>query len=80
MVRQKKKPEIVKYILGKNNLNPEETIFLGDAIGDYQAASLNGVKFGLRLLESNKELFKGIKYETSFDDYRELDKNLNTKS
>lgn len=40
-----KKPEIIRAILKDYQLKPEEVVFLGDAVSDYQAAQQTSVPF-----------------------------------
>jgi phosphoglycolate phosphatase-like HAD superfamily hydrolase len=51
------KVEWVGEILEKWKLKPEETIFVGDALSDYKAASAHNLKFILRATNENKNLF-----------------------
>jgi len=60
-----------EYLLEKYHLKREETIFLGDATTDQDAAIYSKLHFALRETEENKELFKnynGIR----FHNFREL--------
>ena len=61
-----------KMILTESKLKPEETIFVGDAIADYQAAFETNLAFYLREYNANKELFKEIKNITRFHDFEDL--------
>lgn len=53
-----KKDFWVKKILSENSINPDECVFIGDALADYEAAMLNNVAFILRETIEGKELFK----------------------
>ena len=53
-----KKTHWTEYILEANNLKREETIFVGDALTDYEAAKSARLQFVLRRTEENKPLFK----------------------
>lgn len=46
------------HIIASNNLNPLETVFVGDALADYEAAKNTGITFILRHTEDNQTLFK----------------------
>jgi FMN phosphatase YigB (HAD superfamily) len=50
----------VKQIIDEYGINPDESIFLGDAMADYDAAINNNTKFALREHHENLELFKDI--------------------
>ena len=39
------KSEIVKNLIGHSRYNVQETLLIGDAINDFNAASLNGIHF-----------------------------------
>ncbi|MDA9560644.1 HAD hydrolase-like protein [Schleiferiaceae bacterium] len=47
-----------EYLLGKHKLNRDETIFLGDASTDMDAADFSKTHFALRENEENREIFK----------------------
>lgn len=55
-----KKIDIVKTILSENALNPQDVIYVGDAVGDHEAAEDNGILFIARINEDNKTLFRDI--------------------
>ncbi|MDI6688198.1 MAG: HAD hydrolase-like protein, partial [Desulfobacterales bacterium] len=55
------KINIVKTILSENALKPEDAVYIGDAVSDYNAATINGVPFVVRMTEDNLLLFKDIK-------------------
>jgi len=73
-----KKPNIVKKILIDYNISKNETVFLGDAMSDLEAAKINNIDFILRSTIENKSLFKN-KNMDRFTDYYELDKILSEK-
>ena len=55
-----------EYIITAHNLKREETLFLGDATTDLDAANFSNIHFALRENNENKELFKkfqGIRFE-----------------
>lgn len=41
----RKKVEIIKEILDTTDCNPQEVVFIGDDLPDYEAVTMNGVKF-----------------------------------
>lgn len=44
-----RKPAIIQYLLKKYSLNPDHTLFVGDAMTDYHAAQETGLRFiGMR--------------------------------
>jgi phosphoglycolate phosphatase-like HAD superfamily hydrolase len=53
-----KKDFWVKEILTSKNISPEQCVFIGDALTDYNAALSNDMTFVLRETEEGKELFK----------------------
>ena len=66
-----------EYLLKKYNLKREETLFLGDATTDLDAARFSNLQFALRENEENKELFKN--YEGNrFKDFFEFEENFKT--
>lgn len=63
------------FILKEWKLNPFETVFIGDAKSDFEAATQNGIHFILRIHDENKHVFhdySGIK----IDNLVELEKTL----
>lgn len=69
-------PENKKYwtehLIDKFELDREETMFLGDATTDYEAAKHSNLHFALRDNEENYELFKEFK-GLRFSDFNELE-------
>ncbi|MDA9339654.1 HAD hydrolase-like protein [Polaribacter sp.] len=64
-----------EYLIKKNNLKRDETLFLGDATTDHEASVFSKLHFALRENEENETLFKtfnGIK----FKDFFELEEKL----
>jgi len=55
----KKKDVIVREILDEYSLNPQEVIYVGDAMSDYHAACENSVRFIARI-HDNESIFKEI--------------------
>jgi len=53
----KNKTEWGKYILDIYKLRAEETLFIGDAISDFNAAKANGIYFLLRETKDNRDMF-----------------------
>ncbi|WP_445665611.1 HAD family hydrolase [Fodinibius sp. AD559] len=70
-----KKPEWTNYLLEKYELDPDETLFLGDSMSDYKGAKAGGTHFALRSYEENKELF-GDYTGLRFYDFKELEKKI----
>ena len=67
-----------EFLLKKYNLKRNETIFLGDATTDLDAAKFSKTHFALRENEENKELFNeytGMR----FNNFYELESLLNIK-
>lgn len=62
------------YILEKFNLKSNETIFVGDALADYNAARKVNLKFYLRDYDENREFFKSINNITKFHDFEDFEK------
>ena len=67
--------ETYEYLLNKYNLNRTETLFLGDATTDMDAALFSKLHFGLRKNMENKELFKDYK-GLQFEDFKQLERLL----
>ena len=67
-----KKTYWANYIIEKHNLKKEETIFLGDAMQDYNAARNVGIEFFLRENDDNRFLFEKIKCKR-FADFVEFE-------
>tara|TARA_X000000368_G_C23044828_1_gene718679 strand:- start:666 stop:1313 length:648 start_codon:yes stop_codon:yes gene_type:complete len=72
------KKEVAKKILKENNLAINETVFLGDAKSDFDAAKSNNIDFILRSTNENKNLFRN-KNMVRFKDYHELNKILDNQ-
>lgn len=53
------KTEIVRRIVRSNNLSPRDAVYVGDALSDYKAASVNSLDFIARVTD-NKNIFEGI--------------------
>ena len=71
----KNKIECCNVLKEKYLLDPESTIFLGDAMSDFKAARHNKFHFALRLTDYNLDIFKdfeGIK----FDNFKSLKSTL----
>lgn len=65
-----------EYLLEKHHLKREETLFLGDATTDQDAAEFSNLNFALRINKENKEIFKDYK-GLRFNDFYQLEKILN---
>ena len=68
------KISIVKRIINENNLELGNTVFIGDAMSDYNAAIKNSISFILRKTDENKALFQNYSNFLRYRDYYELDK------
>ena len=71
----KKKSAIAREILDAHCLKPDEVIFVGDAMSDYQAASENSIRFIARI-HDNESIFKGIEC-TKIMDLMDLGRIIN---
>lgn len=63
----KKKSAAIQESLEKFQINPKESISIGDSLEDYEAARENNVSFALRVRGENLSLFKGysgLKFES----------------
>lgn len=67
-----------EFLVKKFKLNRNETLFLGDATTDFDAASFSNLHFALRENDENKELFKDYK-DLKFKDFFELEEKLKDK-
>ena len=63
-----------KYILDTYKIKSSETLFIGDAMSDFNAAKENGLHFMLRQTEENKNIFSNN--INSMIDLTHLDKEL----
>lgn len=66
-----------EYLINQYNLNRDETLFLGDATTDYDAARHSNLLFALRDNEENSVIFKDYS-RLRFSDFLELEKLLIT--
>jgi len=75
----KNKKYWTEYLLDKFHLKRDETLFIGDATTDYEAASHSNLLFALRETEENFDLFKnygGLRFK-NFDQLRiQIEKEL----
>lgn len=53
-----KKPDWVAHIIQEYGILPNETVFIGDALSDYEAATAHQLNFILRETPENKQLFQ----------------------
>lgn len=72
-----KKSYWVEKIIKENNLNTNESVFIGDALADYKAAMNNKLTFILRETEDGIPLFKDFK-GIRIKDLTELESMLKT--
>lgn len=62
-----------KYILDTYTLQADETLFIGDAMSDFNAAEENGMHFLLRILHNNESLFSSkVNKIKSFDQFSDI--------
>lgn len=66
-------------ILNEYKLKLEETIFVGDAMADYQAAVETNLDFYLREYIESEELFKEISNITRFHNFEDFRKKIQIK-
>lgn len=64
------------YLIKKYDLKLNETIFVGDALADYEAAKESSLKFYLRRTDENIGLFNNINNIVHFKDFSEFRKLL----
>jgi|TARA_B110001452_G_scaffold266095_1_gene272116 phosphoglycolate phosphatase-like HAD superfamily hydrolase len=64
-----------EYLLKKHNLKREETLFIGDATTDHDAAVFSKLHFALRENDENKSIFKDYK-GNRFKDFFEFEENF----
>lgn len=62
------------FILNNYGLSPSETIFVGDALADYDAATETNLKFFLRENNENVDLFKDYADVIRFNDFNDFRK------
>lgn len=74
-----KKNHWVDHLLKTFQLNPNETLFLGDAMTDYEAALSGNLHFALRLANYNKSFFENLDVPR-FKKYDELNVMLNEQA
>jgi phosphoglycolate phosphatase-like HAD superfamily hydrolase len=74
-----KKIHWVDYLLKENQLIPNETLFLGDATTDYEAARSGNLHFALRQADYNKPFFENIDVPR-FKTFYELNAILNEQA
>jgi beta-phosphoglucomutase-like phosphatase (HAD superfamily) len=72
------KHEIIRSILDGYKLSPQEAVFVGDAINDYDGARQTGVPFIGRLHKSFPNPFQGIRDIDLIGDLTELEETLNS--
>lgn len=66
-----------EHIIKEHNLKREETLFLGDATTDYDAALFSSLHFALRVHEENESIFKDYR-GLRFKDFTELKTAIET--
>lgn len=69
------KVDWVRQIVREDGVNPRQSLFVGDALSDYEAALENNIEFVARVTE-NVDVFKGKKVGSYIDDLFQLEKLL----
>lgn len=73
----KNKKEWCTYLKSEyDDIKSSNTLFLGDAKSDYEAAKENGFYFGLREANYNESIFSNLEVDTTFQSFVILSKNL----
>ena len=73
----KNKKEWCAYLKTEyDDIKSSNTLFLGDAKSDYEAAKQNGFYFGLREADYNESIFSNLEVDTTFQSFEILSKNL----
>ena len=67
------KTVLIKIILDKNKMHPDQVIFVGDSMNDYSGARQAGVEFIARIHPQYSEVFKGAKIDKKIHDLAQLD-------
>tara|TARA_Y100000768_G_C23982929_1_gene686971 strand:+ start:2627 stop:3274 length:648 start_codon:yes stop_codon:yes gene_type:complete len=75
----RKKEDIVKSIIQKNNLEQGETVFIGDSVSDFIAAEKNNIAFILRKTFLNVDLFKNKEHIFAFENFVDFAKKFNLR-
>lgn len=68
-----KKDHWSDFILNQKGYQIEETVFVGDALADYNAAKVFDMTFLLRECEDNKFLFEGKNVDFRFQNFEEFE-------
>ena len=68
------KAEILRRILAERELAPEEVVFVGDALSDYEGARAVGVPFVARVPAGGEAIFPADGVLLTVSDLRELDR------
>jgi len=68
-----KKGVLVKKILIEYQLNPDDMVFVGDSLSDYEGAQECGVQFVGRVVSQDNHIFNGLEIEDTVVDLSELD-------
>ncbi len=66
----------LRDILLQFNISHQDTVFVGDALGDYNAAVDTGIRFIGRLHKDNLEQFKFLEYKDTIRDLSELEQKI----
>lgn len=75
-----KKTDHILGILKVNNISPDEVLFVGDAVNDYEAATKSGVRFIARIKPGDPNRFEDLPcIESTIPDLHNLKKYLESK-
>ena len=70
------KTNVVKNIINENSLNKDETLFVGDAKTDFDAAKDNNINFFLRETPENQHLQNLLKKENCFNCFLDFEQKI----
>ena len=71
---------LLEYVMSENDYAPQEVIFLGDSINDYEGANAAGVRFVAKLFDNlGVEQFPGVELKLKIRDIKELGRYLDER-
>ncbi|MBF0384964.1 MAG: HAD family hydrolase [Candidatus Omnitrophica bacterium] len=70
------KKEIIENVMSKYGLEPDDLIFIGDSVNDYDAARETGLRFIGRIHDEYPDTFSGLKVLSLVKDINELESYL----
>jgi len=75
------KKRLIQLILRENNYNPEEAVYLGDSINDYEGAEAAGVEFVAKIPDGlDFDPFPNVKLKTRIRKIEEFEEFLDEKN